>query len=231
MSKISINDYTFQNANQMYSSTPEGLVDYSIWSRLYDLQNRIPCIVQSYNKEKNTVVVKIAILDTLPERDEDGSYKRQEFAPIEVSIKTAFASGVGITYFPQQYDTGWLVACDKDITNWKTQNVEDLKNPSYTNFSLSKYNNGYFEPDIFRKDRFASVSGEEGSLCIQTTDGETAICINKNGKIHIIAKNGLTIDGNVQVNGDVVANGISLVEHIHSGVSRGSSNTNKPVAS
>jgi hypothetical protein len=40
---------------------------------------------------------------------------------------------------------------------------------------------------------------------------------------------GATVNGNVVVDGDVVADGISLIHHLHSGVQSGGSYTGPPV--
>jgi phage baseplate assembly protein gpV len=56
----------------------------------------------------------------------------------------------------------------------------------------------------------------------------TFIELKQNGSINIVANGGINITGNVTVNGDVTANGISLINHVHSGVEAGGSNTGKP---
>jgi phage baseplate assembly protein gpV len=48
------------------------------------------------------------------------------------------------------------------------------------------------------------------------------------GKLNILAPGGVTIIGDVTVDGDVIARGISLIEHIHGGIVRGSAKTDPP---
>ena len=52
---------------------------------------------------------------------------------------------------------------------------------------------------------------------------------DKNGNILESGPSGWTITGDVVVNGDVVADGVSLKTHIHSGVTTGGDNTGAPV--
>lgn len=64
-----------------------------------------------------------------------------------------------------------------------------------------------------------------------SADGET-YQIDLPGGVSISVAGGgisITAPGNITVNGDVVAGGISLKLHKHSGVDRGGSNTNEPV--
>lgn len=235
--KNSLDDYTFQNANDMYGGNVLDSTNYNLMLNSMLSQHRIPAIVESYNQETNEVVVKIALKHTFPERNDDGTYVRKDYPLIKTTVRQPFASGVGILFFPKKGDTGWLEAADKDTSLWKKQ--KDLTQTANCDFAVSKYEFGCFVPDIVNNTteakRFTIIEGEEDSLCIQSANGDSAICINANGKIHIIAKNGLTFDCNIQVNGsvvvseDVVADGISLVHHKHSGIQRGNSNTDEPI--
>lgn len=236
MARNSLNDYTLQNANSMYGAGFRDIVNYDITLNELLSQHRIPAIVQSYDQETNEVIVKIAVKHTLAERNDDGTYVRIEYPTVKTTVRQQFANSVGILFFPKKGDTGWLEAADKDTSLWKKQ--EDLKETANSNFAVSKYEYGCFVPDIINNTpnakRFTIIEGEEDSLCIQSAKGDSAICINKNGKIHIIAKKGLTFDCDIQVNGsvvvseDVVASGISLTKHKHGGVQRGNSKTDQP---
>lgn len=81
-----------------------------------------------------------------------------------------------------------------------------------------------------RDEAHAPKAGKTGRRYIRFADGScvehdratstmTIVCT---GPINIIAA------GNVNVSGDVIADGISLVNHIHGGVQSGGSNTGKP---
>lgn len=58
---------------------------------------------------------------------------------------------------------------------------------------------------------------------------QTFIRFNQNQTIDIVANSGVNVTGTITVNGDVIANGISLTNHVHSGVMSGGSTTSAPV--
>lgn len=61
------------------------------------------------------------------------------------------------------------------------------------------------------------------------TRPDTYIQFNQNQTINIVSNNGINITGTVTVNGDVIANGISLTTHRHGGVQTGGGTTGIPV--
>lgn len=79
-----------------------------------------------------------------------------------------------------------------------------------------------------------STTGAE----MRTTDGKTrvgvgndgGVSINTDKGVSIAAAGNVTMTGTLTVTGDVIANGISLVHHIHNGVQPGSGNTGQPVS-
>lgn len=70
-------------------------------------------------------------------------------------------------------------------------------------------------------DAFPPPSGDGGTYQIDLPSGVSISVAG--GAINISAP------GNITVNGDVIANGISLETHLHSGVVPGGSNTGQPV--
>lgn len=58
---------------------------------------------------------------------------------------------------------------------------------------------------------------------------DTLIRLNQDRTIDIVATQGINVTGTITVNGDVIANGISLTTHIHGGVQSGGSTTSQPV--
>ncbi len=57
--------------------------------------------------------------------------------------------------------------------------------------------------------------------------GDVAI-YNQGGAVIKLVGGGIEITGNVTVNGDVIANGVSLTKHTHGGVAAGAANTGEP---
>ena len=69
--------------------------------------------------------------------------------------------------------------------------------------------------------RVSTVSAQ-----LRSDDGSTVIDLNPSTrKVTLTAPGGVDINGTVTVIGDVVANGISLVQHLHGGVHSGTSLT------
>lgn len=73
------------------------------------------------------------------------------------------------------------------------------------------------------------------NLVVNLPDGGTTrliipshLTINAPGGITIAAAAGVAITGTVEVQGDVIANGISLTQHTHGGVDTGGGNTSPP---
>lgn len=64
----------------------------------------------------------------------------------------------------------------------------------------------------------ALTIGHEGAINLQTSNGISLTCTK------------LTVTGDVEVTGDVTADGVSLKHHVHGGVTPGGSNTGEPVA-
>ncbi len=135
----------------------------------------------------------------------------------------------------------WMTARAGSTREWNPPAVGEqvcLMNPS------GQDNSGFALPGgIYRTDAPANGT-DAGHVTLNLSDsGEWAIYV---GNAHIKAKNGeikLTVDGvhmtithtgiaihgNVTVQGDVIADGISLKTHVHGGVQSGSSNTTAPV--
>lgn len=65
--------------------------------------------------------------------------------------------------------------------------------------------------------------------CPLAKSPDTLIRLNQDRTIDIIATQGINVTGTITVNGDVIANGISLTTHIHGGVQSGGSTTSQPV--
>lgn len=77
--------------------------------------------------------------------------------------------------------------------------------------------------EICMKDKNLSV---KGNLDISA---EGTLNIHCSGNINIVANNAVNVDGDVIVTGDVIASGISLVNHVHGGVRSGDAQTSAPI--
>ena len=108
---------------------------------------------------------------------------------------------------PVPGDIGLAVFAGKDCSNVKVGTSEPVPPASFRDNSMA---NGFFLGGFLNR------------------EPSTFIELKQNGSINIVANGGINITGNVTVNGDVTANGISLINHVHSGVEAGGSNTGKP---
>jgi phage baseplate assembly protein gpV len=103
-------------------------------------------------------------------------------------------------------DIGLAVFASKDCSNVKTGTTEPQQPASFRGNSQA---NGFY---------IGGFLNQAPSVSIELTQG---------GAVNIVAPGGVNIAGNVTVSGDVVSSGISLVNHIHTGDSGGT--TSPPI--
>lgn len=126
-------------------------------------------------------------------------------------------------------DLGWIKASDRDITFFLKNYAQAAPNTQRRH----KFSDAVFIPDSFMKDVVINAEDDD-NLVIQSLDGSVRIALWDN-KVKITAPEILldtpTVNctGDVIAAGDVVANGISLHDHVHGGVQSGGSNTGVPI--
>ena len=159
-------------------------------------------------------------------------------------------SNVGINFPLIPGNTGWLIAADRNTANF--QQSKGVADPPTDD--LHQYAYGVFIPDIIHD--FVITPEDDGALVIETADAKTRISI-KGGQITLTSENNIkvnavtadvfattsasltcpttTITGNIVVSGgitttgDVVAGGISLINHKHWDTSSQTVITGSPV--
>ena len=107
---------------------------------------------------------------------------------------------------PVPGDIGLAVFAGRDCSNVKTGTTEPQQPASFRGNSMA---NGFY---------IGGFLNQVPLVFIELTQG---------GVVNITAPGGVNIDGSVTVSGDVVASGISLVNHIHTGDSGGT--TSSPI--
>jgi hypothetical protein len=107
---------------------------------------------------------------------------------------------------PVPGDIGLAVFAQTDCSNVKQGTTEPQQPASFRGNSMS---NGFY---------IGGFLNQAPSIFIELTQG---------GAINVTAPAGVNINGNVTVNGDVVASGISLDNHVHTGDSGGT--TSPPI--
>ena len=129
---------------------------------------------------------------------------------------------------------GDLVAfavCKRDISTLNKDTTEPQRAGSYRQFdeadSVALGSVHTKEPEVYielKQDKTIKVVCPEG----YTLETDADVVIKASGSVIIDAPE-VTISGNLTVQGEVTGKGVVLSQHVHSGVDRGSSNTDKPV--
>lgn len=198
-----------------------------VQSIMSNLRVAIPGIIQSFDPEAVTAVIQIAIKGM--ERDASGSEASVNL-PLLVDVPVIFPRGGGCTLtFPvKEGDDCLVIFADRCIDFWWQ-------------------NGGVQEPVDGRmhdlSDAFAipgpqsqanKISGISTTATqLRTDDGEAFIELSIGGAVTITSPQ-VTINGPLQVNGEItstgdqVAEGISQTGHTHGGVESGGSNTGVP---
>ena len=173
--------------NPADENTIEGLNNVLVDKIALGLQNVIPAIVQSYDKATNRAVVKPAIT---------GIASQGQKVPKEpyIDIPVLHISGGGfVVSFPiKAGDTGWLIACDRNISLFKQNLTESAPN----DFRKHKFEDGFFIPDKINNTPLTNTN----SLLIQDSTGNISIELTATG----VNIKGLTaITGNTSVTGNL----------------------------
>lgn len=194
----------------------------------------LPVKVVAYDRKENTVSVEHCI-NMLSTKGETISRGKVMNVPV-----FNFGGGGFVMSFPLNAgDFGWLVASDRDISLFKQNKGKASPN------TLRKHNfsDAFFIPDkIFNTNIDAD---DMSAFILQSIDGATKF-VMQNGEIKICAENikivsqQIDIEGNVSLDGDldvagevsaskdVITNGVSLLKHVHTGVTAGGSTSGGP---
>ena len=139
---------------------------------------------------------------------------------------------------PQVEDIGLAIFCERDISSVIANQAQS--NPGsgrQYNISDGLYINAFLRggtPAQYLQFNPDGVSITSLKKITFTDGGGSTIVMNGDGTGTMTFPGGLTVDANMQVNGsiqstgDMVANGISLDNHVHTGVTPGGSNTGGP---
>lgn len=189
-----------------------------------DLDDMLPARVIAYDRATNRAQVQplIVMVNTLNQQ-----IPRAQIA--SVPVLQIGGGGFVISMPIKTGDLGWIKANDRDITFFLKNYAQAAPNTQRRH----KFSDAVFIPDSFMKDVVINAEDED-NLVIQNLDGTVRIAI-WGDKVKITAPE-IVLDtplvsctGDVVAAGDVVANGISLHDHLHGGVMVGSSNTGVPV--
>lgn len=195
------------------NSEVKGVANYAAGNSQYNALSFM--IQQAIREQVNTCIICKVVgvsdgyVDVLPMVTQV-SGKDEAIAPTtlyKLPYMRYHAGVAAVILNPVVGDIGLAVFAGKDCSNVKVGTSEPVPPASFRDNSMA---NGFFLGGFLNR------------------EPSTFIELKQNGSINIVANGGINITGNVTVNGDVTANGISLINHVHSGVEAGGSNTGKP---
>ncbi len=238
---MSVSNSQVPNFNPANRDNLSGVILEVLKNFSLSLENCLPAIVVSHDRVKNTVIVQPAINTILT------SGNAQARDNIEIPVHIFGGGGVIISAPLKEGDTGWIIACDRDIALFKQSLT--ISNPN--TYMTHKFSFGFFVPDKIKG--FTVQEGEDNAFLIQTLDGTTRLalsdgiikiaskedveveCVNLTATADNVIINGNThINGNLTVTGpitsqtDVISGTISGKLHTHSGVTAGNASTGAP---
>lgn len=177
-------------------NTLDGMNNFLIDKINMGIDCAIPVIVQSYNKATNRATVKPAITGVATQGQKISKPSYSNIPVLRLSGGDSYIS------FPiKSGDTGWLIACDRNISIFKQNLTESAPN----DYRKHKFEDGFFIPD--------SINGAGADdLTIDSGDTNLALKTSKN----------LTINNTTGLNGSyTVSNGtvITVTKGIVTGIS------------
>lgn len=222
--------------NPALQATLAGKDEYLLKTLKMGLFCAAPAILEDYDRKNMRATIRPAVMA----KKSNGESLAQDFI-YNVPVRFCGGGGYAVNLPLQKGDTGWVVFCDRDISNFK--NARAIV-PSNTN-RMHAQEDPFFLPDAMQT---ANIAGEdEGRAVFQTLSGDNKISmgtsdikittdkltINASTSVDIISPK-VTMSGLLNVQGiitsmtNVVAGIISLITHVHTGVQSGSGTTGGP---
>ena len=149
-------------------------------------------------------------------------------APVaKIPVYTPGGGGFVISFPIKAGDFGWLKANDRDISLF----IQTMKLAQPNTARMHSFSDAIFLPTILAD--YVINSDDTDSMVISSLDGSVRVAISSN-KITLTAPN-VEIDSNLLINGDLnvtgttIGNGVNLNTHVHGGVQPGTGDTGVPV--
>lgn len=235
-------NYAPPSGNLAEASDLAGLLRFSIRKYLQQTDDMLPAQIVSYDRASNRAKVQplIAFVTTKNEQV-------QRAAVGSVPVLTLGGGGFVLSFPLKPGDLGWIKANDRDLTTFM-----QLLGPTAPASQRQKtFEDAMFIPDVMMKG--VTIAGEDDdAVVLQSLDGSVRIALLSD-TIKMTAPNIIldtpittitgalvagtdstssrtaTFNGTITTTGDVIANGISLDSHVHSGVQPGGGDTGGPV--
>ncbi|ERR1700744_114582 len=169
-----------------------GSIRFAFSKLIQSINGMLPAQVITYDREANRVQVQLLISHVTT----DGSVLPRALL---VSIPVLLLGGGGLFLsFPiNPGDLGWVLANDRDISNFLSTYAQSIPNTNRVN----NFSDGLFIPDIMRG--YTINEENSGAVVIQNTSGTVCLAINETD-ITITSANTVTVNSghNLNVNSD-----------------------------
>lgn len=172
----------------------------------------LPGIVVSYNAAKRTAVIQPTVQAKVLQKTGES---KNETLPVCPDVPVLFPGGGGfsLTFPLAAGNEGLLIFCSRSIdATWQSGGVQPQVEQR-----LHDLSDGMFIPAAYSQQNLP-VSPNTTGPCLRNTDGTALVEMGGGGIVRIVAPGGLTLVGTLTVEGgDVIADGISLKTHKHTG--------------
>ena len=167
--------------------------------------------IESYNPQTNRASITPVGTMTCPDWQEL-PFPTIHNVPIQYPCGNGGKSGV--TFPIKQGDTCIIIFADHQIENFLSgEKSDDMRNHSM--------NDAYAIPTLF-SDSVPTLKSNPNDVCM-FHDGALIVLKSSSMTINLTDGTSVSIGG-----GDLVVNGISVVHHVHPGITRGGSSTDEP---
>lgn len=194
-----------------------GTVRFILTKFLQGVDDMLPARIVAYDRATNRAQVQplISIVTTTNQRVE-----KAQIASVPV---LQLGGGGFVLSFPLNAgDLGWIKANDRDISLFLQSKSSAPPNTQRKH----SFEDALFIPDTMLRQVTIDPEDEE-AVTLQSLDGSIKIALHSDSIS--IKSPMINMDSTLNVSGDVIASGISLVHHVHSGVQSGSNNSGEPV--
>jgi hypothetical protein len=128
---------------------------------------------------------------------------------VNIPVISLGGGGFHISFPLKEGDLGWILAADRDISQF----IQSMKASPPNTLRTHKFTSGWFIPDVFRQ--YTINSADSAAMVIQSTDGATRISIGQ-GTVNITAPTSVTVttplatfSQDVAVNGKLTVTGLT----------------------
>lgn len=167
--------------------------------------------IESYNTQTNRASITPVGTMTCPDWQEL-PFPTIHNVPIQYPCGNGGKSGC--TFPVKPGDTCIIIFADHQIENFLSgEKSDDMRNHSM--------NDAYAIPTLF-SDSVPTVKSNPNDVCM-FNNGSLVVLNSSSMTINLADGTSVSIGG-----GDLVVNGISLVHHVHGGITRGGANTDQP---